>query len=548
MLQSLHINNFVIVDKADINFESGFTVFSGETGAGKSILVDALSLTLGARATSTVVRQGCSKADITSIFSPTNEAKKWLENSDIPLDDVILIRRTIDSNGRSRAFINGIPSTLTQLKELASLLIDIHGQHAHQLLLRPGHQRSLLDAQANARTQALQVSKAWDNWQKCKKELDNALSSAEQRAHKREQIQWQLDELSLLNLQDNEWETLNQNHSRLANAQSLIQACANALNILYDETASVRQMLTKAYSEVQNIASHDSSVQNILTTIDSALISCTEAISELNSYSNRLELDPNALEIAEQRMSAIFDAARKLKTEPENLDALESSLRKQLELLETEANIEQLKLNVEAAQQKYYEQAKELTLMRINASAKLSEEVSRAMQNLAMEGGKFEVEVKECEPSRSGTETIEFMVSGHAGVIPKQLNQVASGGELARISLALSVIASQAAMVPTLIFDEVDSGIGGRVADVVGSLLKQLGGKHQVLCVTHLPQVAACAEHHFEVNKKTKDNITTSEIRLLSKDERVNEIARMLGGAVITDTTLQHASEMLGNK
>lgn len=545
MLRTLHIRDFVIVDKAEIFFDSGFTVFSGETGAGKSILIDALSLTLGSRGDAGVIRDGADRSDISAVFDAPDSVSGWLVQNEFDPADELILRRTVDRQGRSRGFINGVPVPLGQLRELGESLIDIHGQHAHQSLLKPTHQRTMLDAQGGHLDLARQVRRAWQSWQAAASALQQATEQAETRNQERKTLEWQLADLDRLELRQDEWATLTNDHSRLAHAQALLEGAAQALSALDAEDVSVRKLLTRATTQIRQLQQHDAQLQNILATLESALIATDEATSDLNSYVSSLELDPDALQQAEQRMSAIFDLARKLRVEPDDLPALESGLREQLDANQQAADTNKLERMVDDAKNQYAGYARQLTHARQKTAKRLAKQVSDAMQTLAMEGGRFDIALPECEASSHGNETVEFRVASHVGATPRTLAKVASGGELARLSLALSVIASQAARVPTLIFDEVDTGIGGGVAEVVGRLLRELGERHQVLCVTHLPQVAACGSHHFEVSRETRGAATLSSIKALDPADRIHEIARMLGGLTITDTTRRHAKEML---
>lgn len=547
MLRSLNIRDFVIVDQAEIHFESGFTVFSGETGAGKSILIDALSLALGARGDTASIRQDASRTDVSAVFDVPAELHQALLDQDLDPTESLVLRRVIDNQGRSRAYINGIPATLTQLRTLGESLIDIHGQHAHQSLIRPASQRDMLDAQGGHHALARATQQAWQNWQHAQKTLQKARDNHEALQQERERLQWQLDELQRLSPGKNEWETLTANHNRLAHAQALLDGANQALAALEGDESSAQLHLSAALHQLQPLLRHDSHLQGICDALESARIAATEAVSDLNSYLDRLELDPQSLAQAEQRMSALFEAARQFKTEPELLPQLQEALQGQLAETDVANNLDALTEQARQAEATYHQAARQLSAARKKAAKKLSAQVTDAMQTLAMQGGRFDIALEPAAPSAHGCENIEFLVAGHAGVTPRPLAKVASGGELARLSLALSVIASQAARVPTLIFDEVDTGVGGAVAEVVGRLLRELGTRHQVLCVTHLPQVAACGDHHYEVSKATRQGATLSNIQLLSADARIDEVARMLGGLKITNTTRQHAREMLSS-
>ncbi|KAA0889979.1 DNA repair protein RecN [Pusillimonas sp. ANT_WB101] len=545
MLRTLHIRDFVIVDEAELHFDAGFTVFSGETGAGKSILVDALSLALGARGDVGVLREGSARADITAIFDPPASVQSWLQERELLSDDGLLLRRVIDAQGRSRAFINGIPVALGQLREVGEYLVDIHGQHAHQSLLKASSQRALLDAQGGHSDLAREVQQAWQTWHDARKKLDDARQNAAALQEERERIEWRLAELDRLALQPDEWEALGIEHSRLAHAQALLDGAAHALSALDDEQGAARQALTAAAHHIQPLLRHDTHLQSVYDAIDSARIGIDEAVSDLNSYLDRVELDPDRLAQAEQRLAAIFEMARKFSVEPGELPSLRDDLQQQLDASQSAADTKTLEANEQAAAAQYNELAARLSKARQKIGKTLAKRVSEAMQTLSMQGGRFDVTLSPCTAGPHGTENVEFLVAGHAGTSLRPLAKVASGGELARISLALSVIASQAARVPTLIFDEVDTGIGGAVAEVVGRLLRTLGERHQVLCVTHLPQVAARGMHHYEVRKNTGNNGTVSTIEMLDDAGRVTEVARMLGGLKITDTTRTHAREML---
>ncbi len=545
MLRSLHIHNFVIVDQAHIEFEAGFTVFSGETGAGKSILIDALSLILGARGDSKVIREGSDKADLSAVFDLSPEANQWLAAHDLDSQDSLILRRVLDAQGRSRGYINGAPATLGQLRELGDLLVDIHGQHAHQSLLQAAKQYELLDAQGGHLDLAQQVAQAWHQRTQAQQRLIEAQANASQISAEQEHLVWQLNELNDLHLGPQEWEQLNEEHGRLAHGQALLDGTSKALQLLDGEHHAAQRLLLSAAGELQSLLQHDASLQRLYDTVESAHIACSEAVSDLNRYMSDMELDPERLATLEARMAHIFSLARKYKVEPEALPMLQLELQRKLDALQAAIDLEGLQAQLDAAEKHYDQLAKQLSTARTQVGGQLSTQVSQAMQELSMEGGQFVVKLAPSKASAHGHEQVEFLVAGHAGVAPAPLSKVASGGELARISLALAVIASQAAQVPTLIFDEVDTGIGGAVAEIVGRLLRELGARHQVLCVTHLPQVAAQGQQHLQVSKQRQGAQTVSHIRELSPTERVDEIARMLGGVAITKTTREHAAEML---
>ncbi|MEZ2721269.1 DNA repair protein RecN [Paenalcaligenes hominis] len=545
MLCSLHLRDFVIVDQNHIDFGAGFTVFSGETGAGKSILIDALSLVLGGRGDSTVIREGAERTEIIATFTTTPTTRAWLESNDLEQNDELILRRLIDQQGRSRTYINGTPCTVAQLRELGAQLIDIHGQHAHQSLLNAQSQYTILDTQGQHLALSQQVAKAWQQWQQALSAYNNALTSSQLHQQELELLEWQIQQLSDLGLNEGDWEHLSQEHQRLAHAQSLLDHAGQALHLLEADDGALAQ-LNNSLHQLHSVLSHDPSLQNICQILESAQIACAETISDLNSYVSDVELDPERLEHIDQQMSAAFSLARKHKCEPDALPQLLEQLVERQRQLQLSVDIDSLQDQVAHAQKNYHTLAQQLSEARATTSQSLSQQVTAAMQQLSMQGGQFVVQLTPTEASAHGNEKVEFLVAGHTGAKPAPLTKVASGGELSRISLALSVIASQAARVPTLIFDEVDSGIGGAVAEVVGRLLYELGQRHQVLCVTHLPQVAAYGDTHYLVSKQTQKHETVSKIQQLNKTERVEEISRMLGGIEITSTTREHAKEMLG--
>ena len=548
MLRALHIRDFVIVAEAEIHFEDGFTVFSGETGAGKSILIDALALTLGGRADAAVLRQNTARAEITAVFDCPSSVAQWLAANDLQADDELILRRVIDLQGRSRAYANGSPVNASQLREIGDHLVDIHGQHAHQSLLRADSQRDLLDAHGGHQPLRLRVAQAWKAWRQIEKQLSAAEQDAGSLALAREKLEWQTADLDRLAVMPGEWEEISSTHSRLANGQALLDGAAQTLAALDEDELGVNHQLAVATQRIGQLLRHDPALSVVHDALESAQISIGEAVSDLNAYVSRLEPDPDQLAATEERMRAIFEMARKLRTEPDQLHALHQDLKTQLAALEASADIDALRQQATALQAAYHQAADTLSQARRTAAKDLAAQVTRAMQTLAMQGGQFEITLEPSTETAHGKDQIEFLVAGHAGTVPRALSKVASGGELARISLALSVIASRAARVPTLIFDEVDSGIGGGVAEVVGNLLRELGARHQVLCVTHLPQVAARGQHHFCVSKRLVDGMTESDITTLDAEARVEEIARMLGGLKITTTTRDHAREMLKDR
>ena len=545
MLRALHIRDFVIVAQADITFDQGFTVFSGETGAGKSILIDALALTLGERADSTVLRQGAARAEISAVFDAPASLCDWLTEHDLQAGNELILRRVVDAQGRSRAYVNGSVVTVTQLREIGEHLVDIHGQHAHQSLLRSENQRDLLDAHGGHQALRQRVTQAWKAWRTVERQLALSEQDASALTLAREKLEWQTSELDRLALQSGEWQEISAEHTRLAHGQSLLDGAAQTLTALDEDDDSVNHRLSQSVQRINQLLRHDPGLQTVHDALESAQIVVGEALSDLNANLSRVEIDPERLAMVEDRMRVVFDTARKFKAEPDALFALHESLRAEREALQATADIDALRAQATRLQAAYRQAADTLSQVRALAATDLGTLVTQAMQALAMQGGKFQVALEPAQASAHGQEQVEFLVAGHAGTIPRALSKVASGGELARISLALSVIASRAARVPTLIFDEVDSGIGGAVAEVVGNLLRELGARHQVLCVTHLPQVAARGQHHFQVSKHHADGTTQSCIEQLDAPGRIEEVARMLGGVRITATTRQHARELM---
>ncbi|KVV38711.1 DNA repair protein RecN [Burkholderia territorii] len=547
MLRHLSIRDFVIVAALDLEFDSGFTVFSGETGAGKSILIDALALALGERADASVVRAGCGRADITAEFTPHDRVARWLDEHAFDAEDTVMLRRVIDANGRSRAFINGTSATLAQLRELGEMLVDIHGQHAHQLLMRPDAQRELFDTHAGLVADAANVARAWRVWRDATQAIDAAKAHERELQLEREKLAWQLAELDKLAPQPGEWDEVGSEHKRLSHSANLIAGVQGALNALSEADDAMLPQLGAIVSKLRSLADYDTGLADALASLEPAEIQLQEAVYSLSHYAQRLDLDPARLAQVETRLDALHSTARKFRLPPDTLHEEHAARRAQLAALDAAADLGALEAAQAKAWEAYLADAKRLSKARAQAAKALGTAVTAGMQELSMAGGSFEVAlVPLADGGPHGLEQVEFRVAGHPGVPLRPLAKVASGGELARISLALAVIASAASPTPTLIFDEVDTGIGGGVAEVVGRLLHQLGRDRQVLCVTHLPQVAARGDHHFQVAKGADERGgTVSSVVALDKASRVEEIARMLGGLEITATTRKHAKEML---
>ncbi|WP_322089391.1 DNA repair protein RecN [Burkholderia sp. BCC1999] len=547
MLRHLSIRDFVIVAALDLEFDSGFSVFSGETGAGKSILIDALALALGERADASVVRTGCGRADITAEFTPHDRVARWLDEHAFDTEDTVMLRRVIDANGRSRAFINGTSATLAQLRELGEMLVDIHGQHAHQLLMRPDAQRELFDTHAGLVADAANVARAWRVWRDATQAIDAAKAHERELQLEREKLAWQLAELDKLAPQPGEWDEVSNEHKRLSHSANLIEGVRGALNALSESDDAMLAQLGAIVSKLRSLADYDTTLGDALASLEPAEIQLQEAVYSLSHYAQRVDLDPERLAQVETRLDALHSTARKFRLPPDTLHEEHAARRAQLAALDAAADLGALEATQAKAREAYLADARHLSKARAQAAKVLGTAVTAGMQELSMAGGSFEVALAPlADGGPHGLEQVEFRVAGHPGVPLRPLAKVASGGELARISLALAVIASAASPTPTLIFDEVDTGIGGGVAEVVGRLLHQLGRDRQVLCVTHLPQVAARGDHHFQVAKGSDDRGgTVSTVVALDRANRIEEVARMLGGLEITATTRKHAKEML---
>jgi DNA repair protein RecN (Recombination protein N) len=550
MLRRLLISDFVLVDRLELDFRGGFGALTGETGAGKSILLDALSLLLGERAEASVVRTGCEKADLSAEFELTSDspAHAWLSAQDLGGEDAeLLVRRVVDSSGRSRAYINGVPATATQLRELAEFVCDIHGQHAHQALLRADAQRILLDEHAGILDLARKVAQHWRDWSAARRAGEEARAQQASILREQEMLSFEVQELTALGFESQDWETLNQEHARLSYAASLLEGASSALETVTEGEQALDSQTERLAAQLSELASYDPALGDIAELLNEAAIRLEEAGHALRRYRERVELDPARLQQLEQRIADIVAAARKYRIQPDELPERLAASRARLESLTALSDPAALAERERAAQAAFAQAAGELSAQRATAARKLSDAVTGAMQELAMAGGRFEIALlPEPEGSANGYEKVEFQVAANPSQTLRPLAKVASGGELSRIGLSIQVIASAAQAVPTLIFDEVDVGIGGGVAEIVGRRLRELGSTRQVLCVTHLPQVAAQASWQWRVSKENRDGATLSRLDVLDEAGRIEEIARMLGGVNITATTRSHAAELLG--
>lgn len=549
MLVRLSVRDFVLVDRLELEFSTGFGALTGETGAGKSILVDALAFVLGERADSGLIRAGQERAEVSAVFDLTAlpDVRAWLLANDFADEGELLLRRVLDSGGRSRAYLNGSAATLAQVREVAESLVDIHGQHAHQSLLRADAQRALLDDLAGLSPIAREVADAWRAWREAKSSLELAASDGAALVEERERLEWQVRELDTLAFVADEWAAINLEHKRLANAAGLVEGAQFALAVLADGDGACESQVDSVAHRLEGLAEYDPQIAEIGALVASASAELAEAVSALRRYADRADLDPQRFAEVERRLEAIMSCTRKYRVAPEVLPELLVTWRARLAFLGEAADLDGLARRVEEARRHYDALANKLSVARKKAAKALGNEVSSAMQELALGGGRFEVALLPVEGGAVyGAEQIEFRVAGLSGNDAKSLAKVASGGELSRISLAIQVVTSRSARVPTLIFDEVDVGIGGGVAEVVGRLLARLGEGRQVLCVTHLPQVAACADWQWQVAKSRDEGGITSRVTRLDNNGRIEEVARMLGGVEITATTRQHAKELLG--
>ncbi len=551
MLRALSIRDYVIVEQLDLELASGFTALTGETGAGKSILVDALKLALGDRADAAVVRTGAQRAEISADFDAgaLPEVREWLAAQDLDEGDgACLVRRTIDATGRSRAFVNGRPATAAQLRELGERLLDIHGQHDHQLLLKRDRQRQLLDAFGGSEENAKDTAVRFAAWRKVAEQRSARERAQASSARERELLAHEIRDLEALDFEPHRWSEDQSEHRRLAHAQELIESVSECADALDESDDSVTARLAHANARLADAAALDPALEDARRDAETAGMHASEAAQQLRRYLQRLEVDPGRLAQLDARLKAVFDSARKYRVEPAGIPAILAERRQRLGELGGEESLEKLREQEAAAERSYQSAAADLSRTRRVAAKRLGAEVTATMQTLAMVGGRLEVVLQPLEaPSAGGLEAVELLVAAHPGQPLAPLARVASGGELSRLSLAIQVLLSGEASVPTLIFDEVDSGIGGAVAEVVGRLLQSLSRHHQVLSVTHLAQVAVHARSQLRVAKRSGARGALASVETLDPEERVVEVARMLGGLKITDATRRHAEEMLQN-
>ena len=543
-LKSISLRDFVIVRELELDLHPGFTVLTGETGAGKSILIDALQLALGARSDAGVVREGAPRCDISAEFDRPATLADWLEQAGFEAGESLLLRRTIDTQGKSRAWINGSAATATQLKAVAEQLVDIHGQHAWQSLTRPEAVRGLLDAYAGLSTQALTL--CWQQWRSAQKTLTQAQQAQDSLEQERERLAWQIGELGKLAPGADEWDELNAQHSRLSNIQALRDALHTAVDALHEADDNAGTLLGRAIDALQHQATIAPEFNDVLAVLSAAQAQLEDAVHSLRGYARHAELEPQRLAELDERLAQWVSLARRYKRPPADLYALLQSWQAELARLDEATDLAQLEKNAALAESAYQTEAQQISQCRAHAAPRLAHAITQAMQGLGMQGGRFEVVLNPLEqPAQHGLEQAEFRVAGHSGSTPRPVGKVASGGELSRIALAIAVTTSELGQAQTLIFDEVDAGVGGAVAQTVGRLMRQLGQDRQVLAVTHLPQVAAFADQHLVVAKRSDEQQVISTVTPVSGAPRVGEIARMLGGEQLSNATLAHATEML---
>jgi DNA repair protein RecN (Recombination protein N) len=551
MLSQLTINNYAIVDHLDIELNQGMSVITGETGAGKSIMLDALGLSLGDRADKEVIRTGAERADISACFEieGNKQAILWLKENDFDANECIL-RRVITKEGRSKAYINGQPTTLSELKALGEMLIDIHSQHEHQSLLKTATHQRLLDEYCKLQTLGSEVREIADKWRKLNRALEATQLQTEDNNAQFQLISYQAKELDELALGENELAELEEEHSQLSHAESSLSASQEVLDLCSDnEDNNIQQALNKSLSILQTIPHGSKQLDEASALLNNALIQVEEASSELSHSIAGFSLNPERLESVEQRLSNIHQLARKHRVNPKEIVALHKNLSQQLEgMAHSDVKIEAMQNELAKLLKAYHEQASALSISRQKGGLKLEKAINTQLTKLGMENAIFSLALNtetSAKPTARGYENIEFLVSTNPGQTPRAMIKVASGGELSRISLAIQVVTAQTSSIPSLVFDEVDVGIGGGVAISVGELLRLLGDKGQVLCVTHQAQVASQGHHHLYVSKSSGKNSTATEINYLSEKEKVKEVARMLGGDDLSESSLAHAAEMM---
>lgn len=554
MLRQLVINDLAVIDNLNIDFNSGMTVLTGETGAGKSILLDALGLILGNRADTNLIRGGTDKTDITAIFSISDNStvsEKLIELeliADEDTEEELFVRRTITKDGRSRAYLNNTPVPVQTLKEIGESLIDIHGQHAHQSLSKTKTQRELLDQFGQHQNLLNELQNIWQEWKQVNEQLDNFKTEGEDFEARLTLLRYQIEELEQLNINESEYEELTEEHKRQAHSQRLFDSCQSIISDLSESDTAMGNRLAIHQKEISELCQFDTELENINKLLDSATIQIEEASHELKSYLERFDMDSNRLSSIESRLDKLHELARKHKVKPEALPEHLTFLTTKLNQLEGgQEQHEQLQKKKNELTDSYFKLANKLSKERIITAEKISKAITEKMHELAI-GGEFKIDLERMDDEilhQHGIDRISFLVSTNPGQPLRAMTKVASGGELSRLSLAIQIIASKDSGIPTMIFDEVDAGISGGVAEIVGKLLHSLAEHRQILCVTHLAQVASCGHHHLRVNKTTKANQTFTQVETLQQVERINEVARLLAGMKVTDESLANAAKML---
>ncbi len=552
MLKSIFIKNFAIIDELELDFFDGMSVLTGETGAGKSIIIDALNLALGNRADRSVARLENKNVEVIATLdtNSSEEAATWLKEHDLDNDDECVLRRVINEDGKSKAYINSTPSSATALRNLGSLFVDVYGQHEHQSLMRTDMQRQLLDDFAGNRKDIDKLNSVYRLWQSLKNQLELAETSQEDTQAKLDLLRYQFQELESLDLQDNEFEEINERFIRLNNSKELNETSLRiSQQLAGDDESSVYDMLSSSINDIEKYAELDTQLEEPLDALRNIHIQTKEVANSLRNYSEKVSSDPQELQILEDRITAIEEISRKHKVKPQELTLMRKSIEEELKNLESgHEDPEKIKISMQEAEQSYRTIAKRISTSRKKAANELNEKITESMQSLGMQGGRFHISVeakKSTALSLNGLDEIQFLVHTNPGQSLRPLNKVASGGELSRLSLAIQMATSNNLKIPTLIFDEVDTGVGGATAEMVGKHLRKLSNNAQVFCVTHLPQVAAQSHHHYKVDKFEKNESIATNISHLTEEARIEEIARMLGGVELTKNTQEHAKEML---
>ena len=552
MLKHLYIRNFAIIDELELDFSSGMTTLTGETGAGKSILLGALNLVLGDRADNDSIKQNSEFAEIVAEFEidKLDAVSSWLVSQELNTENECILRRRIAKDGRSRAYINSTPVNLQIIRELAEMLIDIHGQHEHQSMMKSSVQRQLLDDYANHSSLLKMVSDTYVELKLTEDQLNHLQQSSNEQNDRLDLLRFQTKELDTLAVEENEYQTLNSQHKRMANAEKLHSTVERAIYLLSeDENSNVQSAVSHIIASLSDINELDNSLSPASEMLTEALVQIDESVALLQGYGDNIDIDPSQLAQTEDRIQNILDSARKHRVEPETLHTLHAELQKELDDIDhVDERLDELAQQQKELEKKYIIACEKLTSSRQKSATKLNKKITQSMHTLGMAEGKFEVSISPSTTKRSvhGLDQIEFTVTANAGQALKPIARVASGGELARISLAIQMIIANSSKIPSLIFDEVDSGVGGGIAEIVGQHLRALGNTNQVICITHLPQVASQAHQHLRVEKQTEKKQTTSQVVTLDKEQRRHEIARMLSGVEITDQSLAHADEMIG--